>query len=220
LWIEAGFTLLEVMVAVSILAMGLIVLVDSQGGSIKMTIYAKNVTSATQLARACLVDLNEKIKSKKLDLDLSKSFEKECEFDKMGRGFERFKGKALFKKVEFAAPNGLLGTPQGEGSDGEQGGPPPGQTLLNALGMPQSSSSSSSDLTSALGPILGGMSTMMEAEFKKLQESLREVTVTVTWKEGSQELHVKVTTHMFKFNPSTGMPGPWPANTPGGQGSN
>ena len=51
---ERGFTLLEVMVAMGILALALTAIVGINGGSISAHDYSKRVTVATMLARSVL----------------------------------------------------------------------------------------------------------------------------------------------------------------------
>ena len=60
--LSRGFTLLEVMVAVSILAIGLIVMLQSQAVSLSHAGRARSVAVATLLARSKMVDVEQKLK--------------------------------------------------------------------------------------------------------------------------------------------------------------
>tara|TARA_B100000609_G_scaffold192094_1_gene181628 strand:+ start:2058 stop:2762 length:705 start_codon:yes stop_codon:yes gene_type:complete len=217
---EAGFTLLEVLVSIAILAMGFMVLLDSQGGSVKMTLYAKNLTVATQLARAKIAQLQQQIEDKKLRFGLDKSVCKDGDFNEEGSEFKKFKWKYCIKKVEFATPDQLPGLGGGGGGgDGEGGGEKGGQAqaMMAALGIPSTGSDASSvasGIGSALGPFMGILKSQMKVIFEQLQESLREIQVTISWKDGREPDKLSITTHIFHFNRATGLPDGWPAQNP------
>ena len=110
---ERGFTLLEIMVAVSILAISMLVILDFHGGSMLTSRRAEEVTQATMLAR---------MKIREIQLDIEKEIGKggfpsedktmEGSFDEP---FENYKWSARITKVEIPVP------PQPEGEDGEAG---------------------------------------------------------------------------------------------------
>src|SRR5262245_34423054 len=58
---KAGFTLLEVMVAVGDLGLGLMVIKDSQTGTFSTSRHARNVSVATVLARCKMNEIEEKL---------------------------------------------------------------------------------------------------------------------------------------------------------------
>src|SRR5260370_32885615 len=57
----AGFTLLEIMVALAILAMTLVVLLEIVTNNVRATAHAKLTTAATFLARGKMIDLEDEI---------------------------------------------------------------------------------------------------------------------------------------------------------------
>lgn len=217
---QRGFTLLEVMVAIALLSMGMMVLLDSQVGSMKMAFYTKQLTVATQLARAKMAMLQQQIQDRKLRFGLSKSVCKNGDFNEEGATFKMYTWKYCIKKVEFAIPTtipGLGGSgssdSSGDGADKAKG--LQASALLSTLGIP-AGGSSSTDLLGSLGPFMGIIQTQMKAIFKQLQESLREIQVEIIWKNGDQPQKLSVVTHLFNFNDQTGLPDGWPEQPPGG----
>lgn len=209
---EKGFTLLEVLVAISLLSMGLMVLLDSQGGSMLMAQYSKDLTVATQLARARMSLLMQEIEDKKITYGISKSSCKEGPFSDDGRSFKIYTWKYCIKKVEIADPTNLPGLGSaGKDATADEKKAQAGQNamaLLSAMGVP--TGGSIADIASSLGPMMGMIQGQMKNVFKQLKESLRELQVIVKWKRGGKEYKVAVTTHLFHFNRQTGMPDGWP----------
>lgn len=212
---EKGFTLLEVLVAISLMSMGLMVLLDSQGGSMIMTQYAKDLTVATQLARARTAMLMQEIEDKKITYGLSKSSCKEGDFSDDGQQFKDFKWKYCIKKVEIATPTDLpgFGGGKGNGDDADKQKGQNAQMLMSSLGIPMGSTNPS-DIASSLGPFMGMIKQVMKAQFEQLKESLRELQITVYWERNGQKHKIAVTTHLFHFNKQTGFPDGWPAPQP------
>src|SRR5438128_6511089 len=56
-----GFTLLEVMISLAILAVALVALGDVNGGAVQMHYYARRATQATLLLRSKMLDLEEQL---------------------------------------------------------------------------------------------------------------------------------------------------------------
>lgn len=111
---QTGFTLLEIMVAVSILTMSLLVILDLHGTTLLKSGRAENVTQAVMLARLKLAEIQ---------LDLEKDISKgefpgdnktmEGTFDEP---YEKYKWEVAIRKVEIPVP------PQPESSDEEGAG--------------------------------------------------------------------------------------------------
>ncbi len=98
---KCGFTLLEVMVAVAILAISLSVLLTFQGNTLIASGRQERLTIATMLARQKMVEIE-------LDLELGMQAgefpderSEEAQFD---RPFEDYRWKMAIKKVELPAP--------------------------------------------------------------------------------------------------------------------
>lgn len=211
---SSGFTLLEVLVAISLLAMGLVVLLDAQGGGMQMTRYAKHLSVATQLARARMAFLMQEIEDGKVPFGLSKSSCKEGDFNDEDKAFEGYKWEYCIKKVEIAVPTDLPGMGGGgqkaEGDANDSGKLKQAQTLLGSMGINLNQNTSPDSLLSSLGPMMGIIQTAMKAQFEQLQESLREIQIVVTWKQDNKTHRIAVTTHLFNFDRNTGFPNGWP----------
>lgn len=98
---KKGFTLLEVMVSVAILATALATLIGLNGTSMIKSGRAEKITIATMLARQKMVDI---------ELELQKDMQKgEFPDEKSGEGqfeepFENYAWKMEIKRVELPAP--------------------------------------------------------------------------------------------------------------------
>ena len=90
-----GFTLLEVMVAMAILAIGLLVIIDIQNSARTAGLTGEHITIATNLARSKMVDI-ELYWEKEGWQDLEQ--EEEGDF---GEAFDGFRWKTSWHKVDF-----------------------------------------------------------------------------------------------------------------------
>src|SRR5687767_8971268 len=91
-----GFTLLEMMIAMDILAGALTWLVVGVSGSIRSENHAKLIATATFLARGRMVELEDELYEKGFS-----DFEKEESGAFEAKGFSRFKWKYVVDKVEL-----------------------------------------------------------------------------------------------------------------------
>jgi general secretion pathway protein I len=154
---QGGFSLLEVMVALAILAMALVVLVGIATDNVRNTQHAKMVTIATFLARAKMSEIE--------DLVLEEGFtenDSEEEGDFADEGWPEIHWKTLIEKIELPA-------------DIAQ------QTQEAAQG--QVEENSDNPLAAMAGFMGGFMSTLIEPIRVGLEESVRRVTVKVSWHE-------------------------------------
>jgi prepilin-type N-terminal cleavage/methylation domain-containing protein len=170
---RGGFTLLEVTVAMAILALGLVAIVDLNAGATKLHEASQHITVATLLARSKLVDLEAK-----LNQDGFSDFDKEIDgtFDDEKHPEIKWKAEILKPDLTKSADQitGLVsGAMGGAGASGGLGGMAGGSSPLSALlgqsslvppgtTLPDSSSSSSapsSPTTTGLGGVLGGAMT-------------------------------------------------------------
>jgi general secretion pathway protein I len=166
----AGFTLLEVMAAVAILALALTVISASQQAGMRHVIRAKKMTVASLLAREKMTDLEDE-----LTKDGFPEFdeEEEGEFED---GFEGYTYRWKIEKIEMPSgldPEAMTGALSGEGDDsaGAAGG-----------GM------------AAFG---GQMLTQQFELFRNiLERSIRRVTLEVGWKEGGAKKSVEIALYL------------------------
>ena len=105
-----GFSLLEVMVAVALLAIAFLTLINFQGQSLFRVARAEHLTQATFLAR-------EKIAEILLNIEKEAQTQKVFPEDKSENGafekpYEDYKWSWVMRKVEIPAPAGDEGSPQ------------------------------------------------------------------------------------------------------------
>ena len=95
---QPGFTLLEVMVAVAILAATLVVLLSIVTNNVRATNHAKMTTAATFLARTKMVDIEDEI--------LDNGFTDNDETDEgtfRDHGYPQFRWETLIERIELPA---------------------------------------------------------------------------------------------------------------------
>lgn len=177
-----AFTLLEVMVALAILAMGFSALSEAYGRAALATIDARNVTIATILARGKMLDVEFEMKK-----DGFGDFDKVIEGDFTTEGHPEYKWIATVVKIEI--PVGKLA---------EAGG---GADLMGMLGGGKSSSDTSAaspmGSAAAQSPInMGMMTPILQTASDVIARSVREVTLEVRFPEGGRLNHIKVATHL------------------------
>jgi general secretion pathway protein I len=154
---DAGFTLLEVMLAVAILALTLVTLLSVVTGNIRATHHAKLTTTATFLARAKMIDVEDQI----IENGFSSDDEQDSgTFKEQGHG--DFRWDSNIERVELPADAALKQRDQAQDQ------------------MKDSSNNPMSLLSGFLG---GMMSSFIEPIRLGLQEAVRRVTVHVTWDE-------------------------------------
>jgi general secretion pathway protein I len=162
---EAGFSLLEVLIAVAILASSIIVILNIVTRNVRATNHAKMTTTATFLARSKIVDVEDEVRETGFvdnDQDDQGDFSEE--------GFPQFRWRTLVEKVEL--PTDIAQQAQEGAQDATQSGSP---------------------LMAMAGFMGGFMSALIEPIRIGLEESVRRVTVQVTWDEigrGDQTIEV------------------------------
>ena len=106
---KKGFSLLEVMVAVAILAMSLLTLINFQGQSMFVVGRAEKLTLGTFLAREKMAEVILQLeKEQKQQGVFSEDKSDEGEFEKP---YEDYKWKWSLRKVAIPAPGGGEGSP-------------------------------------------------------------------------------------------------------------
>ena len=234
-----GFTLLEVVVALAILGLALMAIFDMNAGAVASHAYAKRLTVATMLARSKMTDIEQELYDKGFDID-----DREISGDFRAEGWEAYTWKAQIltprttevspdKLIEalFNLPPGkdgvaglaaLLGSGRDGGITGATGslsqiqgqlGPyagqlPPGATQASGL--------------AALGPFAGLAQTQMTNLLQQIQKGVREVHLTVSWKDGKRTESVDVVNDVFSLRQGSdrnGTPGAALSNTTGVPGA-
>jgi len=193
----SGFTLLEVMIAVAVLAATLVVLLRIVTNNIRATNHAKMTTAATFLARTKMSDVEDDI--------LYNGFSSDTESDKgnfkdEGKGYERFSWTTLIERIEL--PTDLTQKTQDSATKASQDAKNPMEMMSSFFG--------------------GMMSAFIEPIRIGLQESVRKVTVRVVWDEsGRPDQTIEVVEYLTdpaQLEKAMGMPpGGGQTPPPGGQ---
>jgi general secretion pathway protein I len=197
----AGFSLLEVMVAMAILGISLVVLIRITTSNVRSAAHARLVTTATFLARAKLAAMEDGIAA-----DGFTDSDQEDGGDFGDEGFPQFRWTSLIERVEL--PTDVAAKAQE--AAGQQ--------------TEQATTGPSSNPMMALAGMMGGfMSTLIEPIRIGLQESVRHITVTVYWREvGREEQSFEVVAYLTdpaKLDLAMGTPaGAGTGGTGGGTG--
>jgi general secretion pathway protein I len=197
---SGGFTLLEMMIAMAILAGGLVWLIVSMSRNIQAENHAKLMTAATFLAREKMVELEDELYEKGFS-----EFEKEASGTFEDKGFNRYTWRAIVDKIEL--PNteqlqtALTKVQQGAqtgaaaGSSGSSGSSDPSGSplggLLGGLGGGAAGSDSTAQ-TSVLGAGAGAIGSQFGIIKDVLEQAIRRVTVKISWTEGRTPREVEL----------------------------
>ena len=171
-----GFSLLEMMIAIAILAMGLVLLLQVQARSVQLAQQAREMTVATMLARGKLLDCETDLMKKGFsigDYDESGGFDDENypTFHWECHGYKPDMPTADSGDISSAMGGGAGGSAAGDAASAAQGqGADVGMQFL--------------------APILSQMSGIMG-------DSIRELVVIVRWGEGEDVQEMQVTTHVI-----------------------
>lgn len=185
-----AFTLLEVMVALAVLSMGLLAVADLSGTALRGHGYTRDLSAATLLARGKLAEMEEKYEDQGF-----KDFDESEEGDFADEGYPAFKWRLEAKKPDSAlGPDQLLAVLLGQaGADASS------QELLARL---LGTGGTGGQPAAAPGGALGGvLQAQLTAFGEALKKSLRQVTLTVAWRDGGVRHEFGVTTHLVVLNP-------------------
>jgi general secretion pathway protein I len=176
-----GFTLLEVMVALAILAGSLLTISEVVGGALRNHVRAHRLEVATLLARTKMAEVQAQYERKGFrDFDESS----DGTFEEDGHPEVRWSLETRKPTVELG-PDGVLAALTG------------GQTLQDLLPKP--------DQAPALGPFQAAMTGTISAVLTKigeqLKKSVREVRLTVSWEDGRAVESFTVATHLVVLQP-------------------
>jgi len=217
---RGGFTLLEVVVAMAILGLALLAIFDLNAGAVASHAYVKRITVATQLARAKMTDLEQELYDKGFELD-----DVERSGDFASEGWTGFSWKARILAPQTAGVSAdklleaLFALPPGEGGGlaalfnlgGADGGL---QGLSSALSgitnSPLPPGATGPSGTQALGPFASLAQTQLTQLLDQIRRGVREIRLTVSWKEGSKTESLDVVTDIVSLQQGSdrnGTPG-------------
>ncbi|MFN3197911.1 MAG: prepilin-type N-terminal cleavage/methylation domain-containing protein [Bradymonadia bacterium] len=183
-----GFTLLEVMMAMAILAVSLSALVGHQSVAIQMSDYSNKASQATYLAEGKLLDVEDQMLRDSMDvLD-------NCDQGDFRReGLKRFKWKACGYKLEIQDGTAEALTEKFMALLGGLGGGLPGG-LGDAAGGIAANPNVQGQLALAVG--------LLPTIIGQLEDKIRKVRVEVNWTDQTGD-HVIT---LERFVTSLGMP--------------
>ncbi len=174
---QGGFTLLEVMVALAILAASLLAISEVVGGALRNHVRARELDVATSLARAKMVEVQAQFERKGFR-----------DFDESDEGSFEAEGHPEVRwKVDVRRPS--IGT----GPDAVLSALAGGKTLQDLMPPP--------DQAPQLAPFQGMITASLQGLLTRVGETLkkgvREVRLTVSWPGGGATTEsFDVTTHL------------------------
>jgi general secretion pathway protein I len=198
-----GFTLLEVVIAMAILAVILVSIVDVTQVSLASHVYAKKLTVATLLARGKMIDLEQDLFDKGFPAD---DDEDAGDFSDEGWPSIKWRAKIIAPKTNGLTPEQLFAAvfniPMGGDEEGGGGG---GAAAMLAMftggGAPPGGAAPAAQLLGGAG---GGM---LQQQFQMMTDQIgkavREVHLTVTWKDGKATESIDLVTHVVSLGPGS-----------------
>jgi general secretion pathway protein I len=169
---QSGFTLLEVIIALSIMVLALASILMVESNSLSATTRARQMNVVTMLARNTMTELEYKVEGKTFD---------EARKEESGTfpaPHQDYRWKTEIKEIKFPT----LSMGGGGGAGGGSGG----------------SSGSSSDPNEAGTSQIADM--ISKAVSNHFSKATREMTVTIYWKRGTTEVNYSVSTYWVDLN--------------------
>ena len=205
-----GFTLLEVMISLAILAVGLVAISDLNGGAVAMHAYARRSTEATLLLKGKMLDLEEELhKDGFHDFD----DEKHGSFDDLGAPDYTWKAEILKPDIQIDPAQMLSMLGVGDKSGGKTSGPAgiagAASSLAQQLGGGAGALAGGGGGAAALmsGPLAGILQAQAKTFIETLKKSVREVRLTVSWQDGRQARSVSASQEIVILPESVGKAG-------------
>lgn len=214
---RGGFTLLEVVIALAILGLALMAIFDLNAGAVASHGYTKRLTVASLLARSKMIDLEQQLYDDGLPTD---DDEESGDFNEEGWPNFKWRARILVPKTDQVSPEqligSLLGVPLGSGGEGDLLG-----GLLGGLGGGAAAAAGGAVPgagagLAALGPMAGMAQTQITQMMQQITDTVREVHLTVSWKDGNQVDSIDLVTHVISLGPGSDRNG----NTMGEAGKN
>jgi general secretion pathway protein I len=192
---RAGFTLLEVLVALALLAGALTATSELVGAALRNHEYARELNTAVLLARARMAALEQQYE----DSGFKDSDEEDSgDFSEAGRPEVRWKAQLLRPAPDLSADE-LLGRLAG------QAGAKDAADLVAKLLGQQAPASGTGPTTAAAGPAVAMVTAVIQQQLQlfgeTLKKSVRELRVTVTWPSGRGSKSFTATTHLVVITP-------------------
>ncbi len=177
--VPRAFTLLEVMVAIAILSFALLSVSEIVSGSLRSQVLARDLDVATLLARAKMAELTERYEREGFGLG---GDEDDGSFEEEGHPEVKWASK-LVEPPSTLDGKALTAMMLG------------GQSLQDLLA-PKADETGRSQVDPAAGQIAAGVEAQLNAFALTVKQSVRELRLTVSWKEGARDESFTVATHL------------------------
>ena len=192
---KLGFTLLEVMISLALLSAALMALADLCGNALRNHAYARDLSAATLLARGKLAELEQTYEDRGFkDFDE----QEEGDFTDAGRPDVHWRLELVKPSADLSADQ-LMARLAGVSDPDELMA-----KVMGAAGGTSGSSGSSGGPTS-VSPMAGMIGTLLKTQLtvfgETVKRSLRELRLTVSWRDGNVPRGFTVTTHLLVLNP-------------------
>jgi prepilin-type N-terminal cleavage/methylation domain-containing protein len=177
---HAGFTLLEVLVALALLSVSLMVIVRLQGQAVVFKSHEEHNLIAVGLARSKMVDLELQLEED----GYGSQDKEECGDFKsdLGKAFDAYSWCWEVKKAPLTIPENVFG------GGGEEGGQEGGQDVVTSMAS-----------SFGLNP---------ESISEELGKGIRQLSVTVKWKSAGVDDSLTLQTHVVRTEEmGGGIPG-------------
>jgi general secretion pathway protein I len=188
-----GFTLLEVMISLAILAVALVAISDLNGGAVAMHAYGRRATEAALLLKGKMLDIEDELQKNGFS-DFSD--EKHGTFENEGAAAYSWSAEILKPDVQLdpAQLLGMIGVGGGDKQQKATGGIAGAASALAAQlgGAKQALQGMQGGGAAAMlgGPLGGMLQGQAKTFIEQLKKSVREVRLTVSWRDGSQQRSV------------------------------
>ncbi|MFL5311791.1 MAG: prepilin-type N-terminal cleavage/methylation domain-containing protein [Myxococcales bacterium] len=215
---RGGFTLLEVMISLAILAVSLVAISGLTGGAVAMEAYSRRATEATLLLRAKMNDVEDQLhKDGFSDFD----DEKRGTFDEEGAPAFAWRAEILKPDVQLDPTQllGLLGVGPSNTGGAQASGNRLSEGLAAAAGaigtqMPGAGGVAGAAANFTSGPMAGLLQQQATGFLETIKKSVRELRVTVSWKDGKDERSVSASQEIVIQPESVGPAGQVQAQPP------
>ncbi|HSP78685.1 MAG TPA: type II secretion system protein [Myxococcaceae bacterium] len=195
-----GFTLLETVVALGILALALMAIFDLNSGAVSNHAYAKKLTVATLLARSKMTDLEQQLYDEGFSND---DDEESGDFSEEGWSNFKWRARIIAPQPDGVSPEQLIGAifnlPIGGGETGDD--------PLGGLAAMFGGGGGKDGAPQMPGGGMGAMGAMAQPMFtqmiQQITNTVREVHLTVYWKDGTQVESLDLVTHVVSLGPGS-----------------
>jgi general secretion pathway protein I len=180
-----GFTLLEVMISLAILAVGLVAVGSLNGGAVAMHAYGRRATEATLLLRSKMLDVEDDLQKNGFS-DFNDA--KHGDFSDDGAPGYAWSAEILKPDVQLdpsqllnLVGGNLVGGNVGQGTAASATAPTTSSPTPAGAGGPASLLS---------GPLSGVLQAQAKTFVETLKKSVREIRLTVSWPDGNDRRSV------------------------------